>query len=60
MGYSLTGSSVYGILQARVLESVAVLFSGGLPNPATEPASLRSPALTGGCFTTSTTWGLPQ
>ena len=59
IGYSPTGSSVYGILQARVLESVAMLFPGGLPNPATDPASLRSsPA--GGFFTTSTAWGLPQ
>ena len=29
---------------------------GDLPNPGIEPASLRSLALTGGFFTTSTTW----
>ena len=30
--------------------------SGDLPNPGTEPASLTSPALAGGFFTTSATW----
>ena len=29
---------------------------GNLPNPRIEPVSLRAPALTGGFFTTSTTW----
>ena len=29
---------------------------GDLPNPGTQPASLPSPALTGGLFTTSATW----
>ena len=29
---------------------------GDLPNPGIEPASLMSPALAGGFFTTSTTW----
>ena len=33
---------VHGILQARILEWVAFLFSGDLSNPGTEP---RSPAL---------------
>ena len=32
---------------------------GGLPNPGIELASLMSPALTTGFFTTSTTWGVP-
>ena len=35
-------STVHGILQARILEWVAVLFSRDLPNPGIEP---RSPAL---------------
>ena len=39
MGYSLSGSSVNGILQARILEWVAVSFSGDLPNPGIEPKS---------------------
>ena len=29
---------------------------GDLPNLGIEPASLSSPALAGGCFTTNTTW----
>ena len=35
----LPGSSVHGILQARVLEWVAISFSGDLPNPGIEPTS---------------------
>ena len=34
-----------GILQARILEWVAISSSGDLPNPGIEPASLMSPAL---------------
>ena len=41
---SPSGSSVHGILQARVLEWVAVSSSGDLPQPEIEPAS---PALQG-------------
>ena len=33
---------------------------GNLPNPGIEPASLTSPALAGGFFTTSTTWEAPD
>ena len=47
------GSSVHGILQARILEWVATPSSGGLPDPGIEPTSLISPALTGGFFTIS-------
>ena len=36
------GSSVFGILQARILEWVAIPFSAGFPKPGVEP---RSPAL---------------
>jgi len=39
---SLPGSTVHGILQARILEWVAILFSRALPNPGIEP---RSPTL---------------
>ena len=42
MDSSLPGSSVRGILQARVLEWVAISFSRDLPNPGIEP---RSPTL---------------
>ena len=34
------GSSVHGILQARILEWVAVPSPGDLPDPGIEPASL--------------------
>ena len=56
MDCSLPGSSVHGILQARILEWVAVSFSGGLPDPGVEPPVLMSPALVGGFFATSATW----
>ena len=42
MDSSLPGSSVHGILQARILEWVAIPFSGDLPDPGIEP---WSPAL---------------
>ena len=42
MDCSPPGSSVYGILQARILEWIAVRFSRGFPNPGIQP---RSPAL---------------
>ena len=56
MDRSLPGSSVHGILQARILEWVALaLLSGGLPSVWIEPTSLRSPALEGAFFTTCAT-----
>ena len=42
------------VFQARILEWVAISYSGDLPNPGIEPTSLVSPALAG-LFTTSTT-----
>ena len=56
MDHSLLGSSVHGILQARILEWEAIPSPGDLPDPGTEPASLMSPALAGGFFITSATW----
>ena len=53
---SLPGSVVHGFPQARILEWVAIPSPGDLPNPGIEPASLRSPVLAGGFFTTSATW----
>ena len=53
------GSSVHEILQARTLEWVAMLPPEDLPNQGIEPASLMSPALGSGFFTTSTTWEDP-
>ena len=40
MDCSLPSSSVYGILLARILEWVAMPFSGHLPNPGIELVSL--------------------
>ena len=39
MNCSLPGSSVHGILQARVLEWVAIPFCRDLPNPGIKPGS---------------------
>ena len=41
MDYSLPGSSAHEIFQARLLEQVAIFFSGDLPNPGIEPMSLH-------------------
>ena len=49
----LPGSSVHGILQARILERVAMPFSD-LPNPGVKPVSLFSLALSGTFCTSST------
>ena len=54
--HGLTGSSVHGILQARILEWVAMPSHRGSSQPRIEPMSLMSPALAGGFFTTSATW----
>ena len=53
--WSPPGSSVHGILQARIMEFPCPP-PGDLPNPGTEPTLLTSPALVGWIFTTSTTW----
>ena len=53
MDCSPPGSSVHGILQARMLEWVAMPSPGDLPDPGIEPRPLMSPALAGGFFTTS-------
>ena len=45
MDCSLPGSSVHGILQARILERVAFPPPGDLPHPGIEPASPVPPAL---------------
>ena len=42
---SLPGSSVHGILQARILERVLCPPPGHLPDPGMEPASPATPAL---------------
>ena len=55
MDCSPPGSSVHGILQARMLEWVACPPPGDLPHSGKEPTSLTSPALPGRFFTTSAT-----
>ena len=47
------GSSVHGILQTRILGCPP---SGDPPDSGIKPASLTSPALADGFFTTSTIW----
>ena len=52
MNCNLPGSSVHGIVQARILEWVAISFSRRSSLFGIEPLSLAFPALTGGFFTT--------
>ena len=52
---SPAGSSVHGIFQARVLESVAVSCSRGSSRPRDRTCVSMSPASAGGVFTTSAT-----
>ena len=55
-GRSPPGSSVHGILQARILEWVAISSSRGSSGPRDEAHISVSPALAGRFFITSTTW----
>ena len=50
------GPSVHGILQARILEWVAMSPSRGCSGARSEPVSLRSPALAGWFFTAIAAW----
>jgi len=56
MDCSQPGSSVPGILQARIPEWVANPFSRGSSRSRDQPMSLMSPALAGRFFTSSGTW----
>ena len=56
MDYRPPGSSVHGTLQQEYWSGLPHPLPWDLPNPGIEPASLMSPALAGGFFTTSTTW----
>ena len=56
MDRSPPGSSVRGILQARIWEWVALPSSRDVPDPEIEPPPLTIPALVGGFFTTSAIW----
>ena len=50
--HSPPGSSVHGILQASILDWVAMVSSRDLPDPGIEPTSLASPAKADRFFTT--------
>ena len=53
LGCNPPASFVHGIFQARVLEWVVPFpVPGNLPDPGIKPASLASPAMAGGFFTT--------
>ena len=52
------GSSVYGVLQAKIWRWLPCLPAGDLPDPEMETISLSS-ALAGEFFTTSATWEVP-
>ena len=54
MDYSLPGASGHGILQARILQWIAMPSSRDLPNLGIKSASLLSPALAGRLFITNT------
>ena len=53
---NLPGSSLHGVLQARLLEWAATPSFRGLPHPGIEPTSPMFPMLAGGSSTPSTTW----
>ena len=59
MNCSLTGSCVCGILQARMLDSVAMPYSRGSSRPRGQIRIFMSPTLAGRFFTSRTTWKAP-
>ena len=56
MDWSIPGSSIHGILQARVLEWVAIAFSRGSPQPRDQTQVFR---IAGRHFTIQATWEAP-
>ena len=56
MDHNPLGSSEHGVLQARILDWVAMPCSRRSSDPGMEPVSFMSPALVGGFFTSSATW----
>ena len=56
MDCSPPGSSVHGILQARILEWVTMPSSKGPSHPGIKPTSLSSLSLAGGFFISRATW----
>ena len=60
MDYSPPGSSVHEILQAKILESVAISSFRGSSNLGIKSTSLMFPTLSGGLFTAGATWEAPS
>ena len=60
MDGSLPGSSVHGIPRQEYWNGLSFPPPGDLRNPGIKLKSLKSPALTSGFFTTSTTWEAPS
>ena len=60
MDGSLLGSSVHGILQARIPEWTANPAPRNPPDPGIEPASLTPSTLASRFFTANTTWEAPK
>ena len=59
MDHSPPGSSVHGLLRARILDGSPCPPPGDLPDTGIEPMSLTSAALEGRFFTTSAAWEAP-
>ena len=59
MHCSPPGSSIHGILQARIQEWVAYPPPGDLPDAGIKPMSLMSSALADRFFTPNITWEAP-
>ena len=53
------GSSIHGILQARILEWIAISSSGDLSDSGIKPMSLMTPSLVVRFFTISAAWEAP-
>ena len=60
MDYSLPGSSVHGMLQASILEWVAIPFSRGSSQPRERTQCLMFSTLAGRFLTTGATWEAPK
>ena len=60
MGCSLPGSSVYGILQARILEYGAIFYSRESSGPRDQTPVSGVSCINRWFFTTSCTWEAPD
>ena len=60
MDCTLPGSSVHGILQAKILEWVAIPSSKGSSQPRDQTRISYASRISRGVFTTGVTWEAPQ